>query len=407
MNPNTSLEDDMEAILRPPGSSHKAKNPVPQEGLVPSVLNHSRIAHLPRESKYKDVKKNPSLNSGGIISSLPPGWLDFSDAKPRSISPAQQISYSYEQLSFEEKAEFDKQLREFTFFCSEELVNSFENMSQRLEQLDWNQYELQAHLEGLIQLNAEDISRKNNQTNFPGLAVDLIRIYSKKITGYLFLPPLNRKRRNGAIPPFLGRPLKLDSGRGRLQLADDDFYSAKSVLHRLIVLNTSDARDSVTESGLFSQLASALQTCLSHANTPISDVTEGILAQVPKERDINLDSTWEPTLPLYSITLMACWDLLLFLQSRFGTNIPSLASMAVITGSVNSAYATTCARYFESMWGDSGRFFLDAMQDLVSHFNKSPGESACNILGAYISERLLHSHHQIIPQFPREMTLVF
>jgi hypothetical protein len=77
-----------------------------------------------------------------------------------------------------------------------------------------------------------------------------------------------------------------------------------------------------------------------------------------------------------------------FLESRFGIDIPSIASIPVIVGSANCAYATTCGMYLEQEWGDCGNFYLSTMQDLVADIKKTPRVNTGKILGTYVSQNL-------------------
>lgn len=129
------------------------------------------------------------------------------------------------------------------------------------------------------------LKEKNNRADLLGVAVDLIRIYSKEIAQYLFSSLSNtddgREGLNYDTCSPTVSPFKLDSARGRPEFADDEFYLAGSVVRFLSILNTSDAREFILGSGLFSQLANDLRICLSCANVPISTVIDEILTQVP------------------------------------------------------------------------------------------------------------------------------
>ncbi len=73
----------------------------------------------------------------------------------------------------------------------------------------------------------------------------------------------------------------------------------------------------------------------------------------------------------YRATFNVKWDLLGVLKSQFGSKIPQIGSLLVLSGSALYTYANTCSAYLHEMWPHNGTVLLSALQIALTSARKT------------------------------------
>ncbi|KAF3041990.1 hypothetical protein E8E11_001202 [Didymella keratinophila] len=67
----------------------------------------------------------------------------------------------------------------------------------------------------------------------------------------------------------------------------------------------------------------------------------------------------------YQAEVAVEWDLRGFMSSQFGSRLPAVASIVVLSGTVASAQASTCSNYLRDTWPTTGKYFVQLLEDVA------------------------------------------
>jgi hypothetical protein len=82
------------------------------------------------------------------------------------------------------------------------------------------------------------------------------------------------------------------------------------------------------------------------------------------------------------------WDVMGFMRSQY-SEIPSVASIVVVTGTALYAHATTCGEYVNTNWPTAGSAFLDLLDKALAHDTENTAMLTMGMSTPYISSSRL------------------